>query len=274
MVPKLRFLGKLLTYHPYSKSKTTTIKRLMNQIDNAKSKRAPLFLEGVDFGRWLGISIGLGLLSALTLMVAELRILKEQTLSLYDVVQNIFAYSACALLALIFGEKLGLESLLTLRRGSWPAKAWKLLCYGGLAGCVMGLAYHRAFLVYRFRPGVMFRTYHLRDWHDNFTLSLSAAVSEELVFRLLLLTAFLYLFQWLFRPMLGASSRIQSTIPGAFALISSSLLFGTVHGTFGFLFAFVAGMVLGIIFLRGGLESAILAHFVTDFAFFYWTYLK
>jgi membrane protease YdiL (CAAX protease family) len=62
-------------------------------------------------------------------------------------------------------------------------------------------------------------------------------------------------------------------IPVLFSVLFSSLLFGVVHGAYGFMTAFLAGIALCLSFFRGGLESVILAHFLADFLFFNWTYL-
>jgi membrane protease YdiL (CAAX protease family) len=232
------------------------------------------FFEGVNLSQWLGISVGLGLLSAVVLAASEINLFREQPLSLYDFLQNFSVYSACTLMALIFGEKSSLKVFLLARQKSWYQKLALISGYGGLTGLAMGFAYHRSFVAYRFSPRVPFRIRHMKTWYDNFILSLSAAITEELVFRLLLLSAFLYLFSWLFRSITTLNPRISQSIPFLFSIILSSLLFGAIHGVYGFLFAFVAGIVLCLVFLRAGLESAILAHFVTNVVFFDLTYLR
>ena len=113
----------------------------------------------------------------------------------------------------------------------------------------------------------------MTTFYDSFILSLSAAVTEELVFRLLLFTSFLWILSWLFRPILTMNG-FNRWIPLVFAVVFSSLLFGLVHGVYGFLFAFGAGGALCLIFLRGGLESAVLAHFLANLVFFNLTYLR
>jgi membrane protease YdiL (CAAX protease family) len=233
-----------------------------------------LFLDGVNLGKWLGVSLGFGLLSAVLLTASELNIFRDRAFSPYDFLQNFAVYGACTLLALIFGEKVSLTIFLAARKSPWYTKLSLLLGYGILTGLAMGMAYHRSFVAYRFSPRVPFRVRHMKGWYDNLILSLSAAITEELVFRLLLFTAFFYLLTRLFRPVIAINPRRSRSIPLLFSLLFSSLLFGAVHGVFGFLFAFAAGVVLCLVFLRGGLESAILAHFVTDVVFFKLTYLR
>jgi membrane protease YdiL (CAAX protease family) len=47
-----------------------------------------------------------------------------------------------------------------------------------------------------------------------------------------------------------------------------------VHNVYGFTAAFFGGMVLGWIYLRSGIESAIAAHFSANFLFFSAAYLS
>ena len=230
--------------------------------------------ERIRFKGMLLLALPLGFGCALISTVSEQLIHADQHFSLVDFLQNVSVYSACTLLALLFAEQCKLEGFLLKRSGSLLKKAALMLVYGGLAGIAMGLVYHRWYALYRFsaraRP---FRLRRMTTFYDSFILSLSAAVTEELVFRLLLFTSFLWILSWLFRPILTMDG-FNRWIPLAFAVVFSSMLFGLVHGVYGFLFAFGAGVTLCLIFLRGGLESAVLAHFLANLVFFNLTYLR
>jgi membrane protease YdiL (CAAX protease family) len=63
-------------------------------------------------------------------------------------------------------------------------------------------------------------------------------------------------------------------LPMVLSLVLSSLLFGMVHDVYGFTAAFFGGMVLGLIYLKSGIESAIAAHFSANFLFFSAAYLS
>jgi membrane protease YdiL (CAAX protease family) len=198
---------------------------------------------------------------------------RHREFSLTDFFQNFWAYGGCTILAMIFAEKCGLQCFLVERKGGWPGKLSLLAGYGVLAGIAMGWLYHELFLAYHFAPRVPFRPQSMKTSYDIFILSLSAALTEEVVFRLLLFSAFLYILGYLFRPILLMNSGFSRRIPFIFSLVFSALLFGLIHGVFGFLFAFAAGIWLCFIFLRAGLEGAVLAHFLADFVFFKLTYL-
>ena len=226
------------------------------------------FFQGVSFKKLLVLALGLGGLSALILMFSELNINKGSPFSLYDFLQIFSSYSSCSFMALIFAEKNSLEYFLFKRKKNWSGKVRDLAVNGGLAGMMIGLCYHRLFTVYRFSHHVPLRVRQIKTLYDSFLLSVSAAFTEELVFRFLFFSSFLYILDRLFKPIMNLQSGLNRWIPVVFSVVFSCLMFGVVHGTYGFLFAFLAGILLCLIFLRGGLESAILAHFLADFVFF------
>ena len=230
--------------------------------------------ERSRFKGMLFTALPLGLCCALVLAASEPLVHPGQVFSLVDFLQNTSVYSACALLALLFAEQCRLEGFLVKRADPWIKKASLIIAYGGLAGIALGLVYHRWYTAFRFSTRVPLRLRRMSTFYDSFILSLSAALTEELVFRLLLFTSFLWILTWLFRPILMMNRGLNRWIPLVFAVVFSSLLFGFVHGLFGFLFAFGAGVMLCLVFLRGGLESAILAHFLANLVFFNLTYLR
>jgi membrane protease YdiL (CAAX protease family) len=231
-------------------------------------------VDRIRFKGMLLVALPLGLACALILTASERLIHPDQYISLVDFLQNISVYSACTLLALLFAEHCKLEGFLVEREGSWMKKAILMIAYGGFAGIAMGLVYHRWHAALRFSTRLPFRLRNMTTFYDSFILSLSAAVTEELVFRLLLFTSFFWILNWLFRPILMMNGGFNRWIPLIFAVVFSSLLFGFVHGIYGFLFAFGAGVTLCLIFLRGGLESAVLAHCLANVVFFNLTYLR
>jgi len=231
-------------------------------------------VDRIRFKGMLLVALPLGLVCALILTASERLIHPDQYFSLVDFLQNISVYSACTLLALLFAEQCKLEGLLLRRTGSWVKKVGLILVYGGFAGFAMGIVYHRWHAALRFSARLPFRLRNMITFYDSFILSLSAAITEELVFRLLLFTSFLSILSRLFRPILTMNRGFNRWIPLVFAVVFSSLLFGFVHGIYGFLFAFGAGVTLCLIFLRAGLESAVLAHCLANVVFFNLTYLR
>jgi membrane protease YdiL (CAAX protease family) len=228
------------------------------------------FFQGVNFKKLLGIALVMGLATATINVLADMN--SNRSLDWLGTAQNLSLYASCSLLGLIFAEKTSLEVCLLQRRGSWRQKGLVLLLFGVIPGIIVGLTYHHLFFQFRYSMKVPFRIRAIHTRYDSFLLSLRAGVTEELVFRFLLMTAFFYILRRVFLPLVGHGFNIARWIPFLFSLLGSSLLFGFVHGAYGFIIAFLAGLVLGIVYFRAGLESAVLAHFVADLVFFNLTY--
>src|SRR5437867_3886465 len=233
----------------------------------------PYFFQGINFKKLLRIAFSLGLTAALINSLTDMNTHRAQFMGWLELLQNLSLYASCCLLALVFAEKTPLECFLIRRETAWSMKGLLLLGFGLIPGGVMAITYHRLFAPYRFSSRVPVRIRAIENHYDTFLLSLRAAVTEELVFRFLLLTAFFYILKKIFRPLIDEGFGITQWIPFLFSLLLSSLLFGVVHGTYGFMIAFLAGIGLGIVYFKAGLESAILAHFLADFFFFNMTYL-
>lgn len=231
------------------------------------------FFQGVNLKKLFAIAFSWGLVAALINCLADMNTHRVQSLDWLELLENLSLYTSCCLLALIFAEKTSLESFLIRRETSWPKKGLLLVCFGLIPGGVMGITYSRLFTNYRFSRRVPFRIRVMANHYDTFLLSLRAGVTEELVFRFLLFTAFFYILKRMFHPLIEQGFGMTRWIPFLFSLLLSSLLFGVAHGTYGFMIAFLAGIGLGIVYFKAGLESAILAHFLADFFFFNMTYL-
>lgn len=146
---------------------------------------------------------------------------------------------------------------------------------GVLPGLVLGLFNYLFFFAYRYSPFVHPRFLTMSSYYDSFIVSLDAGLSEEMVFRLFFLSGFVFLFRHLqvrYRP--RASYAAHRTLPMVSALIISSYLFALVHDTYAFGAAFFGGLILGTVFAKGGIESAIAAHFCADFLFYSASYLS
>ena len=142
-----------------------------------------------------------------------------------------------------------------------------------LPGILIGLIYTKQSIPFRYSPRVPIWIRLIQSPYDSMIYSLRAAITEELVFRFLLFTGFLYILKRIFQPLIEHGLRMARWIPLLFSILISSLLFGIAHGLFGFSNAFLASLVLCICFVRGGLESAALCHFVADFVFYNLVYL-
>ncbi len=150
----------------------------------------------------------------------------------------------------------------------------ELVNYGVLPGVVLGLINYLFFFTYRYSSFVVPRIREMDDLYDSFIVSLDTGIVEEVLYRLFIMSCLLFLFQHLYRKIKPIQPVLVSILPRAMALVLTSLLFAMAHNIYGFTAAFVGGMFLGLIFFKGGIESAVAAHFVANFFFFSVSYLS
>ena len=155
----------------------------------------------------------------------------------------------------------------------WTMTLRDLLNYGVLPGLVLGLINYLFFFAYRYSPYVTPRIREMSNVYDSFIISLDSGLWEEVVFRLFIMSCFLFSFRHLYSNLKPVWPSAVEVIPVALSLVLSSLLFAMVHNVYGFTAAFFGGVLLGLIYVRSGIESAIAAHFFANFLFFSASYL-
>jgi hypothetical protein len=177
----------------------------------------------------------------------------------------------------VFGLMASYESKL---RGSlfvsedeWSITIRDVINYGILPGLVLGLFNYLFFFAYRYSPFVTPRIREMRSVYDAFIISLESGITEEVIYRLFILSCLLFSIRHLYAKLKNMWPGAVAILPRALSLVLSSLLFSMVHPVTSFTAAFFGGMVLGLIYLKGGIESAIAAHFSADFLFFSASYL-
>ena len=110
--------------------------------------------------------------------------------------------------------------------------------------------------------------------YDSFVVSLDSGMAEEIVYRLFILSCFLFSFRHLYSRLARLWPGVVAILPKALSVVLSSLLFAMVHNVYGFTAAFFGGVLLGLIYIQSGIESAIAAHFCANFLFFSASYLS
>jgi membrane protease YdiL (CAAX protease family) len=232
------------------------------------------FFQHIPWKATLKIALLVGALAALVNELAETNIQTSFFFSPVELLKDYGLYAPCCFLALIFAQKMSFQGFLWVRSGTRAHKGISLLVYGVLPGMLIGLVYTRQFIPFRYSPRVPIWIRLIQSPYDTLIYSLRAAITEELVFRFLLLTGFLYVLTRLFQPLANQGFRVARWIPPVFSILLSSLLFGVAHGLFGFTNAFLASLALSVCFLRGGFESVTICHFVADFVFYNLVYLN
>jgi hypothetical protein len=156
----------------------------------------------------------------------------------------------------------------------WTLTLRDIINYGVLPGLVLGLINYFFFFTYRYSPLVVPRIREMHSIYDSFVVSLDSGVLEEIMFRLFILSCFLFCFRQLYSRLARVWPAVVGVLPKALAIVLSSLLFAMVHNVYGFTAAFFGGVLLGLIYIQSGIESAIAAHFCANFLFFSASYLS
>jgi hypothetical protein len=156
----------------------------------------------------------------------------------------------------------------------WTLTVRDIVNYGVLPGLVLGLINYFFFFTYRYHPLVVPRIREIHSVYDSFAISLDTGMWEEILFRLFILSCFLFSFRQLYSRLAPLWPGVVSILPKALSVVLSSLLFAMVHSVYGFTAGFFGGMLLGLIYIHSSIESAIAAHFSANFLFFSAVYLS
>jgi membrane protease YdiL (CAAX protease family) len=179
-----------------------------------------------------------------------------------------------AAMGMFVAHKSQIKSSLIIASEEWPTAFRDFFNFGILPGLVLGLVLYLFFFPYRYSQDLAPQVRGIRGVYDAFILSLASGLTEEVIYRLFILSASLFFLKQLYARLSPLWPAAVTIIPGALALILSSLMFALVHNVYNFPATFFAGMLLGVIYLYGGIESAIAAHFAADFLFFSASYLS
>jgi hypothetical protein len=167
-----------------------------------------------------------------------------------------------------------LKGSLIITSEEWPLTVRDFINGGVLPGAVLGLINYFFFFTYRDSPGVTPQIREMKSYWDSFILSMNSGLGEEIIFRLFILSCLVFTFTNIYARIKPLWPSAVAVIPIALGLVLSSLLFAMVHGYYAFTAAFFGGMLLGVIYLKSGIEGAIAAHFVANFIFFSASYLR
>lgn len=183
--------------------------------------------------------------------------------------------------AVWISRRLELPNLLVLTP-TWSGQRWRrFLTWGVIPGLAISLANAGFYRVAGGTAPVPWWSERVADHLDIVILSATAAVQEETLYRLFAIS-FLVAMGMRFRgwrprfAVLGeATSADPPAVPAwmiAGAVVVTAILFGLRH-PHGEIRATLFGLLLGWIFLRGGWESAVTAHFLGNYLLFAAIYL-
>jgi CAAX prenyl protease-like protein len=219
-------------------------------------------MGGMRLQKIMGITVVLALLTA---VAAGLSAVPTWTIITRFIVVLVFGTFGLAV-----ARESQLQGSLFIGFEEWSLTLRDIVNYGFLPGLVLGLINYFFFFPYRYSSSVVVP----RTAYDSFVVSLNTGVLEEVLFRLFILSCFLFSFRYLYSRIAALWPGVVAILPKALAVVLSSLLFAMAHNIYGFTAAFFGGMLLGLIYMQSGIESAIAAHFSANFLFFSASYLS
>jgi hypothetical protein len=218
-------------------------------------------MVGMRLQKIMGITVVLALLTA---VAAGLSAVPTS-----EIITRFVAVLVLGSFGLAVARASQLQGSLFMGFEEWSLTVRDIVNYGILPGLVLGLINFFFFFPYRYESTVVVPT----TAYDSFVVSLNTGLVEEVLFRLFILSCFLFSFRYLYSRIASLWPGVVAILPKAMAVVLSSLLFAMSHSIYGFTAAFFGGMLLGLIYLQSGIESAIAAHFSANFLFFSASYL-
>ncbi|PYS28197.1 MAG: hypothetical protein DMG11_13575 [Acidobacteria bacterium] len=222
----------------------------------------------------LGITVVLALLTAVVAGLAVLNARNSAASPTWTMITRFFQVLVFGGFGLAVASESHLKGSLFIVPEEWSLKLRDFLNYGVLPGFILGLILWLFFFPYRYSPLVEPRFREMSSVYDSFVISLDSGMWEEVIFRLFILSCFLFSFRHLYSRLAPLWPGLVSILPTALSIVLSSLLFGLMHTIYGFTAGFFGGIFLGLIYMKSGIESAIAAHFCANFLFFSASYLS
>ena len=231
-------------------------------------------MVGMRLQKIMGITVVLALLTAVAAGLSVLNSHEAGISPTWVMISRFVEAFLLVALGLPVARESQLQGSLFAGFEDWTLTIRDIINYGVLPGLVLGLINYFFFFTYRYSPLVVPRIREMHSIYDSFVVSFESGVIEEILFRLFILSCFLFCFRQLYSRMAGLWPNVIAILPRALAVVLSSLLFAMVHNVYGFTAAFFGGVLLGLIYMQSGIESAIAAHFCANFLFFSASYLS
>jgi hypothetical protein len=231
-------------------------------------------IVGMRLQKIMGITVVLALLTAVAAGLSVLNAQNSGTSPTWTIISRFLIVLVFGSFGLAVARESQLQGSLFIGFEDWSLTLRDIVNYGVLPGLVLGLINYFFFFTYRYSPLVVPRIRDMRSVYDSFVVSLDTGMLEEVLFRLFILSCFLFSFRYLYSRLAPLWPGVVAILPKALAVVLSSLLFAMAHNIYGFTAAFFGGMLLGFIYIQSGIESAIAAHFCANFLFFSASYLS
>ena len=230
-------------------------------------------MVGMRLRKIMGVTVVLALLTAVAAGLSVLNARNSVASPTWTMISRFVVVLVFGGFGLAVARESQLQGSLFISFEDWRFTLRDIVNYGVLPGLVLGIINYLFFFTYRYSPLVVSRIRDMQSPYDSFVVSLDSGMAEEIVYRLFILSCFMFSFRHLYSRIAPLWPGVVAVLPKALSVVLSSLLFAMVHNVYGFTAAFFGGMLLGVIYIHSGIESAIAAHFCANFFFFSAVYL-
>jgi membrane protease YdiL (CAAX protease family) len=230
-------------------------------------------METMRLPKIVSFSVALALLTAIAAGLSALNAQNSMVSPAWTMISRFVVVLVFGAFGLTVARACQLKGSLIVTSEEWPITVRDFINFGVLPGIVLGIINYFVFFSYRYSPSITPRIRDIRSVYDSFIVSLASGFAEEIVYRLFILSCLIFTFRHLYARLKPLWPSVVAVLPVAMALVLSSLLFAMVHDFYAFTAAFFGGMLLGVVYLKGGIEGAIAAHFMANFVFFSASYL-
>ena len=231
-------------------------------------------MVGMRLRKIIGVTVVLALLTAVAAGLSVLNARNSAASPTWTMISRFVVVLVFGGFGLAVARESQLQGSLVFGFEDWRLTLRDIINYGVLPGLVLGLINYFFFFTYRYSPLVVSRIRDMESIYDSFVVSFDSGMAEEIVYRLFILSCFMFSFRHLYSRIAPLWPGAVAVLPKALSVVLSSLLFAMVHNVYGFTAAFFGGMLLGLIYINSGIESAIAAHFSANFLFFSASYLS
>jgi hypothetical protein len=231
-------------------------------------------MVGMRLQKIMVITVVLALLTAVAAGLSESNASNSVASPTWTMISRFVVVLVFGSFGLAVARESQLQGSLFIGFEDWSLTIRDIVNYGVLPGLVLGLINYFFFFTYRYHPLVVPRIRDIESIYDSFVVSVESGMAEEIVYRLFILSCFLFSFRHLYSRLAPLWPGVVAILPKALSVVLSSLLFAMEHNVYGFTAAFFGGMLLGLIYIHSGIESAIAAHFSANFLFFSASYLS
>src|SRR5438094_5731315 len=173
-------------------------------------------MVGMRLQKIMGITVVLALLTAVAAGLSVLNARNSVDSPTWTMISRFVVVLVFGSFGLAVARESQLQGSVFMSVEEWSLTVRDIINYGVLPGLVLGLINYFFFFTYRYSPLVASRIRDMKSVYDSFIISLDSGMAEEIVYRLFILSCFLFFFRHLY-------SRIAILLPVVVAILTNAM---------------------------------------------------